>query len=222
MKCQNCGCELPNTAKFCSSCGFKISFAESDAKIVQETVISEESKSQQESTGREVILTYQGQDTKFPTVPPLNPLQQITPVKTKKNNYIIAIISPIIIIAILVIIISIASKNERVNFKNKYSYLSNESWCTIDSSGKWMNIDTNPYNIDKDDLLISDKKVMLEATDKIQEINLDLGFTDALYKKMSSTNALQGTQTEENEKYKVTWSYHPDNGLEVMYEYNKN
>ena len=27
-----------------------------------------------------------------------------------------------------------------------------------------------------------------------------------------------GRQSEENEKYRVKWSYHPDDGLEVTYE----
>ena len=34
---------------------------------------------------------------------------------------------------------------------------------------------------------------------------------------MLKTNALMGRQTEENDKYKVAWSYHPDDGLEVTY-----
>lgn len=219
MKCQNCGCELPNGAKFCSSCGCKTMFVETYAETVrnQETVIGEQTKNLKTTANEEVVLIQQS--TIPPNVPPLNPLQQNVSIKTKKTIPAIALVFPIVIIAIFAIIISAVTKNGKVNFYNKYSDIAHENWCTIDTSGKWISIDTNPYDIDTDDFTYTDKKVALDAAKKIKEINLDLGFTDALYKKMSSTTALQGKQSDENEKYKVTWSYHPDNGLEVMYEY---
>ena len=45
-----------------------------------------------------------------------------------------------------------------------------------------------------------------------------LGFSDSLYQDMLNTSAIMGRQSEENEKYRVKWSYHPDDGLEVTYE----
>ena len=48
-----------------------------------------------------------------------------------------------------------------------------------------------------------------------------LGFSDSLYQDMLNTSAIMGRQSEENEKYRVKWSYHPDDGLEVTYEKNK-
>ena len=60
-----------------------------------------------------------------------------------------------------------------------------------------------------------DEKNALEA---IKYANLELGFSGALYNRMLETNALMGRQTEENDKYKVSWTYHPDDGLEVTYE----
>ena len=35
---------------------------------------------------------------------------------------------------------------------------------------------------------------------------------------MGETRSMDGRQSDENDKYKVTWTYHPDKGLEVMYE----
>ena len=35
---------------------------------------------------------------------------------------------------------------------------------------------------------------------------------------MMKTTALMGRQSAETDKYKVSWTYHPDNGLEVTYE----
>jgi len=49
-------------------------------------------------------------------------------------------------------------------------------------------------------------------------MNTKLGFSDAVYRKMLQTSALMGRQSEENSKYRVSWTYHPDSGLEVMYE----
>ena len=34
---------------------------------------------------------------------------------------------------------------------------------------------------------------------------------------MMNTSALMGRQVEENDKYKVSWTYHPDDGLTVTY-----
>ena len=59
-----------------------------------------------------------------------------------------------------------------------------------------------------------------EITDdsKIKEINKYLGFSDSVYTKMIRTRALDGMQTDSIDGIKVTWTYHPDHGLEVIYE----
>ncbi len=62
-----------------------------------------------------------------------------------------------------------------------------------------------------------DKK-QSDSLDGIKFINEKLGFTDALYSKMLQTTTLMGRQTKEKNKYRVNWTYHPNQGLEVMYE----
>jgi hypothetical protein len=57
-----------------------------------------------------------------------------------------------------------------------------------------------------------------KALEAIQYANEQLGFSGAVYQKMLETNALMGRQSEENKKYRVSWTYHPDYGLEVTYE----
>lgn len=59
---------------------------------------------------------------------------------------------------------------------------------------------------------------MESADDMIHQVNKDLGFLAALYEKMQNVTWSQGLQVESNDKYTVTYSYHPDKGLEVMYE----
>lgn len=52
----------------------------------------------------------------------------------------------------------------------------------------------------------------------VDYMNQELGFSDALFEKMKTTRAIDGAQTDENEHFKVTWRYHPDDGLNVIYE----
>ena len=59
-----------------------------------------------------------------------------------------------------------------------------------------------------------------DADNMVEKINKDLGFSSALMEKMNTTTWSQGRQTDSNSKYRVTWTYHPDKGLEVMYEMN--
>ena len=60
-----------------------------------------------------------------------------------------------------------------------------------------------------------------KALEAIKYVNKELGFNGSLYNRMLETNAIMGRQSEENDKYRVTWTYHPDEGLEVTYEKNK-
>ena len=109
-----------------------------------------------------------------------------------------------------------ASKTK--NFLELYEKYGAESWCTIGSDGSYMRVDTNPGDKDSDTYYYLFDPSFSEAQAFIQQVNTDLGFTEALWVKMQETNALQGRQTDENEHYKVSWTYHPDKGLEVMYE----
>lgn len=54
----------------------------------------------------------------------------------------------------------------------------------------------------------------------ILAVNLELGLPSSLTEKMSSTRALDGTQSQDCGTYTVTWNYHPENGLKVIYEVN--
>ena len=63
-------------------------------------------------------------------------------------------------------------------------------------------------------MLPSHQESALEA---IKYANEELGFGDSVYSDMMNTTALMGRQTEENDKYKVSWTYHPDDGLTVTY-----
>lgn len=46
----------------------------------------------------------------------------------------------------------------------------------------------------------------------------ELGFTPAVLERMSKTRALDGTLTAEGHNCNVSWTYHPDDGLQLVFE----
>ena len=139
--------------------------------------------------------------------------------KKKKTPIIVGVI--IGVFALVVVLIIVLTGTGKKNFKDMFSDMSSNSWCTIASDGSYMKLDTNPYDKDSDDFTYSDYTTFSEANDAIERVNKELGFSDALYEKMNTTTVSQGRQTDSNDKYTVTWTYHPDKGLEVMYEIKK-
>jgi hypothetical protein len=45
-----------------------------------------------------------------------------------------------------------------------------------------------------------------------------LGFSDAVLDRMSNTRALDGTLTAQGDHCNVSWTYHPDDGLQMVFE----
>lgn len=98
----------------------------------------------------------------------------------------------------------------KTDFEKEFSQYKGEDWCEFGDDGSYMRIDTNPT--DRDNGFVN------EAWDAIEDINVELGFSDFVFEKMGETRSVDGRQEEENDKYKVSWTYHPNDGLEVMYE----
>lgn len=112
-------------------------------------------------------------------------------------------------------------EEKKKDFNELYPGCANE-WWTIASDGSYMKIDTNPYDTDNDDFDWSYySNYFTPANDKIEELNKELGFAESLSEKMNNTTWSQGVQTASNDDYTVTWTYHPDKGLEVMYEFKE-
>ena len=70
-------------------------------------------------------------------------------------------------------------------------------------------MDTNP--LDFDDYYNPTYIKVIEA------FNEELGVPDYVYELMKKTTALQGRQTETVNGLIISWTYHPDNGLAVIY-----
>ncbi len=100
---------------------------------------------------------------------------------------------------------------DKPNFLAIYMALGSPSYASAGSDGSYLKIDTNPYNIDD----YSNE----DAIKDILTVNALLGLPESLTSAMGSTTALMGRQSEifAEEDVSVSWSYHPDNGLEVTY-----
>ncbi len=135
----------------------------------------------------------------------------------KKLAIIIGVAVGIIILAVTLIIVF--SQNNKKNFKEMFSDYEAYNWRIFGADGSYMRLDTNPGDIDNDDFTYSYyQNIYTPADNAISEVNKKLGFSDALKRRMDETTWSQGVQTESNGRYKVSWTYHPDKGLEVIYE----
>ena len=187
--CQKCGAPLEEGKAFCSSCGNKVDL-QVDAQV------------------RSAISQFNAN------------IQKKSLLKNKK-----ALIGVGLGVITLVVILVLAlgggkenSNDRNRNFRQMYGDLEKNNWCTIASDGSYMMIDTNPNDIDSDYAYTIYSSTTLPANNAIERINKELGFSDALMAKMNTTTWSMGRQTDSNSKYTVSWTYHPDKGLEVMYE----
>lgn len=53
----------------------------------------------------------------------------------------------------------------------------------------------------------------------VETIIKSLDLPDSLYDEMCATNALMGRQSETHDGFEISWSYHPNNGLDVIFKY---
>ncbi len=93
------------------------------------------------------------------------------------------------------------------------------SWVKIGGDKSYIQIDTNPDDTDSDDFGLLEWADLSAANDKLHELSTALGFSEALVEKMNKTTALQGVQSETAGRFSVSWTYHPDKGLEATYEF---
>lgn len=79
--------------------------------------------------------------------------------------------------------------------------------------GSYLSIDTNPD--DEEEVFISD------AWSAIVEINRELNIPESIDEDMLHTTFNDGKQTEEFKNISVSWKYHPNKGIEVIYKKTK-
>ena len=198
--CLRCGSPLEDGQMFCPKCGAKKNTSEQNTCLKCGNLLLE-GQEFCPKCGHKVGLAVD-----------INSNLASAEVKQTKINT--KAILPIIgFAAIVLIIFVIFSSGGKSDFNKMFGEYAEQSWCYISDDGSYMEIDTNPFNYD--DYFDADAHLHIET------INSKLGFSSALMSKMGKTSALDGRLTESNKKYSVSWTFHPDYGLEVIYEVNK-
>jgi hypothetical protein len=106
----------------------------------------------------------------------------------------------------------ITVKKKAPDFKALYNDLSDDYGWTLGRDGSYLSADTNVYDLDD----YSNSDILYEIKDMNKKMNLP----DSLYNDMIQTTWSMGKQQETYESIgvKVSWTYHPDKGLEVTYK----
>ena len=100
----------------------------------------------------------------------------------------------------------------KIDFKSIYTKYCVEKWASVGRDNSYLSIDVNPD--DEEDYYIG------AAYAAIININRALGLPDSLYEEMRQTTWSMGKQNETYTDVGITvsWTYHPDKGLEVTYK----
>ena len=111
--------------------------------------------------------------------------------------------------------VNVEVKRKGPDFKYIYEVelLGNQYGVDVGSDGSYLSIDTKPLNSKYEDAIIESILNTIKKTHKL------LGLPESLYSEMVSTTALMGRQTRTYPSLylEVSWTYHPDRGLEIMY-----
>lgn len=110
---------------------------------------------------------------------------------------------------------SVTVNTKGPDFKVIYDELCVSTWADLGSDNSYLHVDTNPYNEDG-----GDWNYMFTVTEVIKDINKRLGMPESVYNDMMQTTWSMGKQKETFSElgFEVTWTYHPDKGLEVTYK----
>lgn len=218
--CSKCGAQLADDAAFCPKCGTPCPTSPAQPEptfsapapldLPPEDLLSSES-----------LPPLEGESEVMPTgeaVPAAGKKSFLDTIKawSKKKKIIAGSVAALLVVA--------AVASFALLYKSEFEQVSDE--CVqiagmITGDGKTsFSLDTSPddyANMDPNVAALLQSGTQEKVLKAIKHANTALGFDSGLYNQMLKTNALMGRQTEENDKYKVAWSYHPDDGLEVTY-----
>lgn len=89
-------------------------------------------------------------------------------------------------------------------------YSSGSYVLSLASDSSYISADTNPMDLDD--------YFNMTYGNIIESLNIELGLPDYIWEEMLQTRAIDGRQKETFGNIEVSWSYHPDQGLEVLYK----
>lgn len=195
--CENCGRELSGE-KFCPNCGNEI-------EMESETVIENKEQTKTDNVAADIPATTENTNEVVANV--------ATSVKNVKNLPKQALIAVAAVIVIIIAVIAITA-NSGPNFKKIYKNHCESVWAEVGSDNSFLTIDTNPFDEEDEGL------AYYEAYTAVKTINEKLGLPASLFEEMGNTTSADGKQNETYGKVSVSWKYHPDSGLEVIYKKN--
>ncbi len=100
----------------------------------------------------------------------------------------------------------------RPDFNKIYEDLGSPYCCTVAKDGSYLSVDTNW--LDRDDYFDSTAySILCQVVEK-------LGLPESLTEEMNHTRAIDGRLSEKYTYVTVSWSYHPDKGLEATFKLN--
>ncbi len=99
------------------------------------------------------------------------------------------------------------------DFNEFYDKYCEYTWADVASDGSWLDIDTNPYNWDDDGV------AYLDAYYAVENVIEALGLPSSLFDDIGETSYNDGRQTKYYDNVTVTWTYHPDQGLEITFKH---
>lgn len=112
--------------------------------------------------------------------------------------------------AFLVIVFGVIYQvNSRPSFTALYNGYLDSKYAEVADDDSWLRIDTNPYDID--DYNSDDAINQLEVA--IEKLKLPSTLAEEMYE----TRAMDGRQVKNYNGISVSWTYHPSQGLEVLF-----
>lgn len=144
--------------------------------------------------------------------------------KEKKKKTIMMVVIVFLVICVIALLSSNSKNNNddydyedyeveesgyEYDFEAIYDEYLDSSYAKVASDGSYLKIDTNPddYSDYSND----------DAVNGVIETVYALDLPSSLIEELSSTRALDGRLSKTYGNITVSWSYHPDNGLEILF-----
>lgn len=195
-KCSKCGSENTADAKFCVNCGNGLVEKVTDKH--NEIIENNEDFNHKDSSSKE-----------------------------KKKKTIMIVIIVFLLICVFALLNSNSKNNEsdyvdyedenvevedsgyEYDFEAIYDEYLDSSYAKVGADGSYLSIDTNPddYSDYSND----------DAVEGVVQTIYALDLPSSLIEELSSTRALDGRLSKTYGNITVSWSYHPDNGLEILF-----
>ena len=188
--CTKCGKEIMDESAICPGCGCAVGQTAAE-------------QSAQQPAGQPV---YQQ--------PPVENSFVVPALAKNKMPLIIGAAVAVVAVIAVVVVVLLGGGSSGPDFKKIYDEYCKSTWASFGEDGSYLKIDTNPD--DKED----SGMVCVDAGLAIEEVNKELGLPDSLYSDMGETTWSMGKQNETFDEIGITvsWTYHPDKGLEVIYK----